>query len=62
MKATVTFTKEIEAVPTRCMDCPFVNICDQALPGITKRGGMQFTVSATRKRHKNCPLKVENEG
>ena len=62
MKATITFTEEIETVPTRCMDCPFVDICDKALHGITKRGGMQFTVAAARKRHKNCPLKVDNEG
>lgn len=58
MKATITFEKEIEKIPESCAKCPFVEICDEVLHGITKSGGMQFTKAATQRRIKGCPLKV----
>lgn len=61
MIATIKFTKHIDSVPENCVKCPFVDICDAALPGITKSGGMEYTVAASRHRHKQCPLHVEEE-
>ena len=58
MKASVTFTREIDEVPTSCHKCPFVDACDTMIHGITKRG-YQWTVAATKRRVKGCPLKVE---
>jgi len=62
MIASVTFTKSIREVPTTCAKCPFVDICAEALHGITKRGGMEYTVAAIRGRNKHCPLKIEEGG
>lgn len=59
MRATVSFEKEIKELPESCAKCPFVDICDSAIPTITKRGGMEFTVAAMRGRVRSCPLKVE---
>ena len=59
MRATVTFTKDIESIPTSCSVCPFVDACDGAIHGITKRGGMEFTAVASRRRIKACPMTVD---
>lgn len=60
MRATVTFTKDIEGIPTSCNVCPFVDACDRVIHGITKRGGMEFTAMAMRRRHKACPMTVDD--
>lgn len=61
MKATIspTITKEVDALPKSCSVCPFVDVCDSFMFGITKNGGYQFTKAAQTRRHKDCTLKVE---
>lgn len=56
MIVTVTFKREVEQLPKSCSVCPFVDACDRMIDGITKRGGMEFTVRATRGRVKGCPI------
>ena len=59
MKASVTFERDIEELPKSCNVCPFCDICGNAMWGIFKKGGMEFTVAATRRRVPECPIKVE---
>lgn len=61
MKISVTFTAEVEEIPTCCAKCPLVLACDSMMSGITKNKGMEWTVAAMKRRIKSCPMKVEEE-
>lgn len=61
MRISVTFAKEVEEVPICCAKCPLALACDEMLPGIIKRNGMEWTEAAMTRRIKACPMKVEEE-
>lgn len=55
---TLTYDTKLTELPKTCSVCLFSDFCDKRVANLTKRGGYEWRVAATRGRDKHCPLRV----